>query len=172
MNNKQRELLLDCLSQLWALSRKAEDYWKHVASLEWEESLTLFSSLLKHPQQIENIFGILSEEENKKLKDLFDSILNRPRSQSPGFFHVAVWASVIEVKSQTLRREIFRAALILDQLSRKMIGSPIDMSSKELTHYLDLSKRFMSLSKHIHPAFSHSDLPMPTNVSKKEAAGG
>ena len=57
MNNSKRELLLDCLNQLWSLSRKAEDYWKHVASLEWEEGLSFFSSLLKHPQHIENYFG-------------------------------------------------------------------------------------------------------------------
>jgi hypothetical protein len=76
------------------------------------------------------------------------------------------------MKSQTLRREVFRTALKLDQLSRKMIGSPIDMSLKELSEYLDLSKKFIALSKHIHPAFSHSDLPMTSSMIKKEAARG
>jgi|AACY02.5.fsa_nt_gi hypothetical protein len=172
MNNSKRELLLDCLSQLWALSRKAEDYWKQVASLEWEEGLSFFSSLLKHPQHIENYFGKISQEENQKIKDSFELILNKPRSQNPGFFQISLWASLIEMKSQTLRREVFRTALILDQLSRKMIGSPIDMTAKELSDYLELSKKFTSLSKHIHPAFSHSDFPLSPQSSKKEAAEG
>lgn len=172
MNNTKRELLLDCLSQLWALSRKAEDYWKHVASLEWEESLSFFSSLVRHPLYIENYFGSVSQEEKKKIRDSFEFILNKPRSQNPGFFHIALWSCLIEMKSQTFRREVFRTVYILDQLSRKMIGSPSDMSSKELVNYLELSKKFISLSKHIHPAFSHSDLPTPARISKKEAAEG
>jgi hypothetical protein len=172
MNNSKRELLLDCLNQLWSLSRKAEDYWKHVASLEWEEGLSFFSSLLKHPQHIENYFGRISQEESKKIRDSFEFILNKPRSQNLGFFQISLWACLIEMKSQTLRREVFRTALILDQLARKMIGSPIDMTTKELSEYMELSKKFTSLSKHIHPAFSHSDFPIAPQTSKKEAAGG
>jgi hypothetical protein len=172
MNSHKRELLLDCLSHLWALSRKTEDYWKNVASLEWEESYSFFSSLVRNPVYIENYFGSVSDDEKKKIRDSFEFILNKPRSQNPGFFQIALWSCLIEMKSQTLRKEVFRTAFILDQLSRKMIGSPSDMSSKELNHYLELSKKFISLSKHIHPAFSHSDLPIPGSISKKEAAEG
>ena len=172
MNNKKRELLLDCLSQLWALSRKTEDYWKHIASLEWEEGVSFFSSLLKYPTHIENYFGSISSEESQKILSSFESILNKPRSQNPGFFQITLWASMIEIKSQTFRREVFRTTLRLDHLSRKMIGSPIDMSTKELEEYLELSKKFTSLSKHIHPAFSHSDFPVSINNNKKEAAEG
>jgi hypothetical protein len=172
MNVSKRELLLDCLSQLWALSRKAEDYWKQVACLEWEEGLSFFSSLLKHPHHIENYFGNISQEETQRIKISFEFILNKPRSQNPGFFHITLWASLIEMKSQTLRRELFRTALVLDRLSRKLIGSPIDMSNKDLSEYLELSKKFISLSKHIHPAFSHSDFAVSPSVIKKEAAEG
>jgi len=171
MNKDERELLLDCLSYLWTLSKRAEDYWMQVASLEREESLSYFSSLVQHPTQMGALFSQLSKEEHEKIYHSLQVITQRAASVRPGFFEISLWATIIDVRSTAMRKEFFRMSLALDALSRRLVGAPSELNDSDLIHYLDLAKKYISLSKHIHPAFSHSD-HAPNPVSKKELATG
>jgi hypothetical protein len=170
MDNRQRDLLLDCMSYLWTVSRRAEDYWIYVGSLEKDEALSYFNSLTKYPTQIGSLFGKLTKDEGKKI---FSTLLtlNTRKNIKPGFFECSLWAILIDVKSSVMRREFFRIALELDGFSRRMLGSPGDMTEEMLLNYIDLAKKYISLSKHVHPAFSHSE-QAKTTYTKKEVTTG
>src|SRR5688572_20585227 len=124
MNQNKRELLLDCMSYLWFLSKRAEDYWHQVASLESEEALSYFNSLTRYPTQIGSLFGQLQQTENSKIYNALVVLTNRAHSISPSFFETSLWAAIIDVKSTTMRREFFRLSLEVDTLSRRLVGSP------------------------------------------------
>ena len=171
MNPSRRELLLDCMSYLWGISKKTEDYWEQVAALEWEEALSYFSSLLSHPTQLGMLFGQLSKDEFSKIQTTLQILCDRPRSQSPHFFEIMLWSSLIDIRSSVTRREVFRLALELDSLSRKLVGVSSEIRDEDLLHYQELAKRFISLSKHIHPAFSHSNHKHPQSLKKELATG-
>lgn len=167
MNDRQQELLLDCINSLWSLSKRVEDYWLQVASLESEECLSLFDSIRRHPAQLQNLFAVIEQDEADKIIKTFGKLISAPRGQTPGFFEISLWAAVIEAKSPTFRKEIFRLAMDIDYLSRKLIGSPATVSEIEFIDYLELAKKFTALTKHLHPAFSHSDF---SPVSRRHAA--
>lgn len=169
MNERRRDLLLDCMSYLWTLSKRAEDYWHQVASMEHEEALSYFSSLIKHPTQLGSLFGQMSRDESTKIYNSLVVLTHRPSSLQPSFFETSLWAAIIDVKSTTMRREFFRLSLEVDVLSRRLVGSSSELSEAELTSYLELTKKYISISRHIHPAFSHSDRSLP-NIEKKEYA--
>jgi len=171
MNETRRELLLDSMSYLWGISKKTEDYWQQVAAFEWEEALSYFSSLIKHPTQLGALFGQLTRDEFSKIYNSLQSLTLRPRSQSPSFFEISLWAALIDVKSSAMRREFFRLALELDHLSRRIVGAPSEIYDQEIIHYMELSKKFFSISKHIHPAFSHSNQKHPQSLKKELATG-
>lgn len=157
MTQVKRDLLLDCMSYLWFLSKRNEDYWHQVASLEREEALSYFSSLTKHPTQLGSLFGQMSHDENSKVYNSLLSLSLRPTLSTPSFFEISLWASLIDIKSTTMRREFFRLSWQVDHLSRRLVGSSNELSIEELNNYIELSKKYISISKHIHPAFSHSD---------------
>ncbi len=167
MNREHRETLLDCLSALWSLSKKSEDYWRHVASFEWEEALSYFSSLQKYPEQIDNLFGLIHVEEKEQILKLLASLTHKKRSQQPSFLEISLWACLIEAKSASMRREWFYAAYEIDLLSRHIVGAPSELSLKDLEHYLKKSARYVSLSKHLHPAFDYSESVL---ANKRDAA--
>lgn len=165
-----RDLLLDCMSYLWTLSQRADDYWLHVASLEKEEAISYFNSLIKYPTQLGSLFGRLEKEESEKIYNTLHALKTR-MNVKPSFFEISLWAILVDVKSTTMRREFFRLALEVDINSRRMIGAPSEMSTEALHNYIELAKKYISLSKHIHPAFSHSD-HLQTTPAKKELASG
>lgn len=170
MSDNKRELLLDCMSYLWVLSKRAEDYWHQVASMEREEALSYFSSLVRYPTQLGSLFGQLSKEESAKIFNSLVVLGSRPHSIAPSFFETSLWAAIIDIKSTTMRREFFRLSLEVDMFSRRLVGSPSTLSEKELISYIELAKKYISLSKHIHPAFSHSD--RSAVIPKKEVSTG
>lgn len=157
MSQSHRETLLDCLSALWSLSKKSDDYWRQVASFEWEESLSYFSSILKNPEQIENLFGLVPHLEKEKILKLLNSLIMKSRSQQPSFLEISLWACLIEAKSATMRREWFFTAHEIDTLSRQLVGSPSELSEETLHLYLNRAQRYVSLSKHLHPSFDFSE---------------
>jgi hypothetical protein len=167
VNDNKRDLFLDCLNHLWALSKKTEDYWTHVASLEREEALSFFQSLIKHPTQLAVLFTQLSSEDSTKIHNSLFQINQRSSSQVPGFFELSLWASIIELRSSATRHEFFKLAWDLDSLSRKMLGSYADTSAAELESFIVKAKRYMSLSKFVHPSFSHTPIEIPKSENKK-----
>lgn len=166
MKKDRRDLLLDCMSYLWTLSKRAEDYWHQVASMEREEALSYFSSLAKYPTQLGSLFGQMSREEHSKIYNSLVTLTHRPNSVAPSFFETSLWAAVIDVKSTTMRKEFFRLSHQVDTLSRRLVGSPSELSNVELENYMELAKKYISLSRHIHPAFSHSDRTLPPALKK------
>ena len=168
MSNYKKELVLDCMSYLWTLSKRAEDYWQHVASMEREEALSYFHSLVKYPTQLGTLFGQMSREEQTKIYNCLQTMTLRSPAVTPGFFELSLWATLIDVKSSAMRREFFRLALAVDSFSRRLMGASSEMRDEELLQYIELAKKYISLSKHIHPAFSHSDRLLAPAV-KKEA---
>lgn len=169
MTPDRRGLLLDCMSYLWTLSKRAEDYWHQVACMEHEEALSYFSSLVKHPTQLGSLFGQMSRDESSKIYNSLSLLTHRSVSISPSFFETSLWACIIDVKSTTMRKEFFRLSLEVDMLSRRLVGASNELTDAELENYLELAKKYISLSRHIHPAFSHSDRSLPSS-QKKEVA--
>jgi len=156
VNPETRDIVLDCLSNLWTLSKRSDDYWRQVASLEWEESLSYFSSLTQNPGQLENLFGALNFDEKDRIFHILDSITQKNRSQTPGFLEISLWAALIEAKSAPIRKEWFLVSSEIDKLSRQLVGAPSELEIQNLHRYLELSRRYMTLSKHLHPAFDFS----------------
>ena len=169
MNEKGKDLLLDCLSSLWAISKRSDDYWRHVASMEWEECLSYFSSILKYPTQVENLFGSLSHEEKDKILIILDSITHKNRSRPLSFLEICTWAAIVDARSASLRKEWFSCVYTLDRMSRNLVGAPSELSEEQLYAYLNLCKRYNSLCKHLHPAFDFSR-DITVSAPKREAA--
>ncbi len=166
-----KKLILDCMSYLWSLSKRSEDYWHYVGSFEQEEAFSYFSSLIKHPTQLGVVFGQLSREEHSKVYNTLVAMTARHLSVKPGFFEISLWAILIDVRSTAMRREFLRLAIEVDALSRRIVGAPSEMFEKELTHYIELAKKYVSISKHIHPAFAHSDQTHAPALKKDLATG-